>query len=252
MKIYIGQSIQYKSRVSSHIYSKDNTYFHRSIRKYGVENFGFCIIHDNIDTMWLDDWEIYYINKYNSTDKNVGFNMTEGGGGSHGLKRTEETCKKISEAQTGRKVSEETRKKMSERIITEETRKKMSEARTGRKVSEETLKKISEAQTGRKVSEETRKKISESKKGKKHSEETLKKISESNKGKKHSEETRKKISKRVVQYDLEMKEISKYNSMIEASIKTGVHQSKISLCCNGKRKTTGEFIWKFAESSEQV
>ena len=48
----------------------------------------------------------------------------------------------------------------------EETKKKMSEANKGKHLSEETKLKISEANKGKKRSEETRKKISEAKKGK--------------------------------------------------------------------------------------
>lgn len=36
-----------------------------------------------------------------------------------------------------------------------------------------------------------------------------------------------------------------YNSTQEASKITGVHQSSISLCCNGKRKTAGKLRWKY-------
>lgn len=36
-----------------------------------------------------------------------------------------------------------------------------------------------------------------------------------------------------------------YNSTQEASKITGVHQSSISLCCNGKQKTAGKLRWKY-------
>jgi group I intron endonuclease len=64
--------------------------------------------------------------------------------------------------------------------------------RKGVKLSEETKKKMSDAQKGeknhmfgKKQSEETKRKKSESLKGKKHTEETKRKISEANKGEKH-------------------------------------------------------------------
>ena len=73
-----------------------------------------------------------------------------------GVTRSEETKKKISEANKGRitwnkglTLSEETRKKMSEakkgKIVSEETRKKMSEAHKGLTLSAETRRKLSEA-----------------------------------------------------------------------------------------------------------
>lgn len=38
-----------------------------------------------------------------------------------------------------------------------------------------------------------------------------------------------------------------YNSASEAARQTGIAQTNISACCNGKRKTAGGFHWKFAE-----
>ena len=71
----------------------------------------------------------------------------------------------------------------------------------GKKVSKETRKKMSEAHMGRipwdkgkKFSQEYKQKISEALKGKKHSEEHKQKLSLAHFGKKHSEETRKKMS----------------------------------------------------------
>ena len=93
------------------------------------------------------------------------------------------------------KISDETRKKMSEArkgrtsprkgvTLSDETRRKMSESQKGHTVNEDTRKKMSEAHKGHTVNEETRKKMSESRKGENHP----------MYGKKHSEETRKKMS----------------------------------------------------------
>lgn len=64
--------------------------------------------------------------------------------------------------------------------LSEETKKKMSESAKGRKMSDEAKAKMSE--TKKNMSEETRKKLSEINKGKKHSDETKKKIGEASKG----------------------------------------------------------------------
>ncbi len=128
--------------------------------------------------------------------------------------RTEETKKKLSEALKGRRVSIKSEFKKENKFgfkkgntfgkinkgkkMSEETKKKLSEANKGKKLSEETKKKIIEfhkGNKGKKHSEETKKKISEANKGKKHSEETKKKMIEAHKGKKQSEETKKKIGK---------------------------------------------------------
>jgi hypothetical protein len=36
-----------------------------------------------------------------------------------------------------------------------------------------------------------------------------------------------------------------FGALHEAERKTGVHNGKISMCCNGKRKTAGGYHWKF-------
>jgi len=202
--------------------------------KHIVNKVGYSvnIIHKDIDWEEAKNIEILLIEKYGRKDLGKGnlVNMTDGGEGSPGVIISEETRKKISEANKGRKGcmlgkthSEEARKKISEankgntnmlgKTHSEETKKKMSEANTGKTYmlrktpSEENRKKISEANTGKTHSEETKQKLSEAQKGennnffgKKHSEEARKKMSEANKGntnmlgKTLSEETRKKMS----------------------------------------------------------
>ena len=98
----------------------------------------------------------------------------------HGINVSDETRKKMSEANKGRTFSEETRRKMSEshKNMSEETRRKLSEAQKGRTCSDETRKKISDAKKGKKFSEEHRRKISEAIKGRTCSDETRRKMSE--------------------------------------------------------------------------
>ena len=73
--------------------------------------------------------------------------------------------KHIREHHKGKVVSEETRRKMSEKKLgvkrSEETRRKIGEAQKGHLVSEETKRKISEAHKGHLVSDETKRKMSE-------------------------------------------------------------------------------------------
>lgn len=106
---------------------------------------------------------------------------------------SDETRKKMSDANRGKKRSPETRKKISEasRNRSPETRKKLSNAARNR--SPETCKKISEAARNRPpISEETRRKLSDA--ARNRSPETRKKLSEANQGRKFSPETRKKMS----------------------------------------------------------
>ena len=189
---------------------KNNEYFTRAIDKYGWDNIQHIVLHEELDEDEAKELEQYMIQWYCTNNKKYGYNITSGGEGANGLKHSEETRKKISEALKGKLAGEN--HYMYGKHLTEETRKKLSEAGKDRIVSEETRKKLSEANKGKIVSEESRQKMSEAQKerfknekphnyGKHHSEETKRKISEANKGKTSpnkgkspSEEIRKKLS----------------------------------------------------------
>lgn len=81
-KIYIGQTTQtLEQRINKHLQQlDDNTYFHRALKKYGINNFDVKIIEQNIPLNELDDREIYWIKYYDSYyTSNKGYNLTKGG-----------------------------------------------------------------------------------------------------------------------------------------------------------------------------
>lgn len=213
-KWYIGQTVNPEGRFNCHIdraiNKKDKTYFYNSIRKYGLENFVYCVLEENVLRENLNmremDWIEYYDSFY------CGYNMTAGG---------------------------------NQTIFSEEFKEKMSEANKGRIpwnkgkhgiYSEETLKKLSESLNGKPgywtnkhLSEETKKKLSESLKGKPSWQ----------KGK--PSYNRKPVSK----YDLNGNFIKKYDCITDA-LKENPKAGHIGEVCNGYRKQTGGFIWKYA------
>lgn len=93
-----------------------------------------------------------------------------------GSKQTEETKRKISKGNKGKrkgiKVSEETKEKLRlahlGKVVSEETKRKMSEAQIGRKKPNMIGNKNGSGNKGKVLSDETRKKISNSMKGDKH------------------------------------------------------------------------------------
>ena len=99
-KCYIGQSINLKHRLTSHLNSYKNPKkfryaIYKAIIKYGIDNFDISIIEfvdpntENIKSV-LDSLEKKYIEEYNSLIPN-GYNMTKGGdAGVLGLKMTDE------------------------------------------------------------------------------------------------------------------------------------------------------------------
>ena len=99
-----------------------------------------------------------------------------------------------------------------------------------------------------KHSEEHRKKTSESMIGEKNpmfgkhlSEEYRKKLSNSMKGKIYGEVR----LKPVLQFSKDGEFIAEYPSAREACRQTGCHQSSICLCCKGKYKSCGGYLWKY-------
>jgi hypothetical protein len=52
-------------------------------------------------------------------------------------------------------------------------------------------------------------------------------------------------SKKVIKLTFNNVIVDEYCSLTEASLKNQIQLSKISSCCNGKRKTAGRFKWSF-------
>lgn len=207
-KVLIGQSAYLKARWRHYKYLLRrnkylNKYLQRAWNKYGEANFRFDVILQ-CPFEELDRSEIDMIKKYNSTDRNFGYNINAGG---HRSSHTEETKQKIREWNLGRKMSAEAKLKMSlanrgknnpnfgkkpsaetiqKRSIalrgekngmfgkthTEEARQKIREAHLGKKLSPERIQKLRD----RRFSDETKQKIRMSKLGKCRSEDAKQKM----------------------------------------------------------------------------
>jgi group I intron endonuclease len=78
-KVYIGQTINsVENRFKQHTRKKGCTYLYAAIKKYGKENFKVETIED-VPRELLDEREIYWISFYNSTNKDIGYNIIKGG-----------------------------------------------------------------------------------------------------------------------------------------------------------------------------
>lgn len=154
-KVYIGITMQKPERrwgLNGNNY-KTSPYFYAAIQKYGWNNFEHNILFTNLtkEEACLKEQEL--IKKFNSTNRELGYNSTSGG---DVFTMNEETKQKISQALKGNQnglghpCSEEKKKKISEaqkgRSFTEEHRQKLSEAAQKRQVpcSEEKKKKLSQ------------------------------------------------------------------------------------------------------------
>ncbi len=163
-------------------------YWHNIVNRTKYE---IIIIKDNISWQDACNEEKYWIKYYGRKDLKQGtlVNLTDGGEGQVGIKRGESYRIKQRAAQCGKKLSEETKQKI-------------SEAKRGKKRkphSEETIEKIRKSKIGTKRTIEQRKKMSIAHMG----------LQTGNKngmyGKPHSEETKRKISETKKRKNLENK-----------------------------------------------
>ena len=203
----------------------------RAIIKYGWENVNHEIICEGLSKKEAELKEIELIAFYKSDNPKFGYNISHGGSTST---MSEETKKKISESKKGEKHP------MYGKHLSEETKQKISDSHKGEK----------HHLFGKHLPEDTKRKISEntSWNGRKHTEEELRKMSESMKGKNMGIES--SHSKKVAQYDLQMNLIRIWDSVRDIERETGINHANISRCCNGKYKTSGQFVWKYIEEAE--
>lgn len=180
-----------------------------------------------------------------------------------GLKLSEDVKYKIGIMSKQHWKKEEYRKKVTEGI------RKSWENEERRKITRERMLGEKNHFYGRKHTEETKKKLSEFHKGnkyslgKKHTEETKRKIGEKNRGRIQGEETRKKLSiasKKLWENDKHKEHMKTiitgsnnptarkviclndkkiYDTITEASEKTGIYLTGICRCCKGQRETAG-------------
>lgn len=122
-------------------------YFERAIKKYGWDNFEHVILKENLTKEEADYWEKYYINLWDTTNPEKGYNISSGG--SHGgFIPSQETREKMSKAKKGKKLSEEHKRHLSE---SQKGKPKGPNLKLkGHSVSEETRRKISEKTKRRK------------------------------------------------------------------------------------------------------
>ena len=163
-KIYIGKQVR-----KSKNYMGSGLLIKRAQKKYGIENFDKVILEECINNDELCEREKYWIETLNSTDINIGYNISCGGDGGDTLSNhpnMDEISKKISDAGKGRVFTEEHRKNLSKahKNRTSYTKRK------GFTVSDETKKKLSEKakeqwkkqkENGFEISDKSRKLISE-------------------------------------------------------------------------------------------
>lgn len=157
-KIYIGQTIQtlaQRRRAHEHERARSTAYFHKALRKHGLDNFRWEELETCYSKEELFEREIHWIKRLGCMAPS-GYNSAEGGKGGAYLATHK---KRISEAMSGRSLSAETRRKIGlvhqgKKLTAEhiETMKSLIGEKNhffGRTHSEETKKRIGEKSKGR-------------------------------------------------------------------------------------------------------
>lgn len=241
-KVYIGQTRQQgKRRLQAHLRelrrnNHDNIYFQSAFNKYGEESFEYKVV-ERCEVSKLDEIEVRWIEHYKLL-KGV-YNLESGGG-------------------SGKELHESTRRKMSEitkshgwvggnhpgsvRVICIDTKEVFNSIIEASEKIGCNYDNVHQVCLGNNVSARGKcgkyYQFAYYEEGKNYKLKKLKGI---------------KTPKRVVLVNT--KEF--FNSTREASLKTGVAQSKISLCCNGKRNFAGRFEngdwmkWVFEEDYDE-
>ena len=152
-RVYIGQSINIEKRFANYskIYNCNNqTKLYNSFKKYGVENHSFEVVIECKESQ-LNELERYYQDLYNVIHPKHGLNCKLTKSSDKKVVLSEETKKKISEKAKNREVPEHVKEMLRTNFL-------------GRKHTEVSLEKMrknnARANLGKKASDETRRKIS--------------------------------------------------------------------------------------------
>jgi len=214
-KIYIGQDSKNNPN-----YLGSGKKLKYAFKKYGIENFKKMIIEECTSIKELNEREKYWIKKLNTTNHNIGYNVSFGGqsGWMIGLKHSEETKRGFSLNRKGKLIGE--KNGMYGKKHSEEAKKKMGVPKIGehngmygKKHSDKTIKRMSESLTGNKNPFY----------GKKHSDKTIKRMSELAKNRKRNPNSKKVSVDGVI-----------FNSASEASRLLGLSSGTISYRCRQK------------------
>lgn len=119
-KKYIGCSKNIYSRINNHKYNlekqslkQENQYFIDDFKKYGYEKFNYEVL--EYTSKNLKDKEFYYINLYDTINREKGYNLRRDNS-KNGIIPLEETRKKYSEAQRERFSKKEERDKIGKKF----------------------------------------------------------------------------------------------------------------------------------------
>jgi group I intron endonuclease len=221
-KIYIGKSVNNNSD-----YFGSGVSITQALKKYGKDFFEKEILECCNSIEELNEQEKFWIKKHNSTNKNLGYNVSEGGDGGN-------TRQGFSKSEI-----DDYKNKMSYSMLNSEKYLEFVKKIKGKKRPEHSKKLKQLYESG---------KMRPWNKGIKTSDETKLKISEKNKGKKLSDDAKKKISEskkiKVLMLSKEGDLIRSFDSIKDASEIMRINRCCISDCINSRQKSAGGYKWE--------
>lgn len=207
-KIYVGKRIYRKK--DDNWYLGSGVYLNRAIKKYGREHFKKEILEWCKDKVHLCKREIYWIKYFNSTNSQIGYNLSLGGDGGN--------------------VGKEAYIKIGNKL-------------RGKKKPKEFGEKVSKSLKGKPKTKEHVEKVRQSLLGKSRPKEVVIKMAKSIK-EKYDNGWESPVQIEIYQYDKNTGNyIQSYKSATEAGRVLKINRKAITNNCLGKSKSSGGFIW---------
>lgn len=236
-EFYIGKTVfTLEHRKNQHQnearYRRSNSYFHKALRKYGIDSFNWKILEvcDTLDQ--LNTAEIKWIKLVRECGHKL-YNIVDGGTGGDcgGSKYWKEHS-----------PSDEIRKKISDGLkqyYSENTHIQKGKTHVGHPHSEEAKEKMSRSKIGHAVSEQTREKLRQINTGNKLQPQVIEILREKFSGK-NNPSAKSIICTTTGEY---------FDYAKLASIKYGVDLSSIIKCCKGKLKTCKGMVFEYSPTA---
>lgn len=250
-KIYIGSTKNLTKRKILHFYQLNNNkhhnqYLQNSFNKYGKDSFIFEII-EYCSKKDLFKKEQYYIDTLMPE-----YNILKIVGSCLGYKHSKKTKEKIRVAQLNNRNSLGT-------IRSEEFKEKLRQANLGKKLSKETKEKISKSKLGVPMSKEHAENVRLAVIGRKHSNAAKEKMRQSAIKRGVNKENVAKRRKPIVQLTIEGKYIQEFEGIKVAANILNINAGNISTCCRynvgltqNKREIVGGFKFMFKKQYEKL
>lgn len=258
-KIYIGKTIVSEPvRWQQHIWhaynnpENDCIKLCNAIKKYGKENFQRDIIEECSDDKLLKEREIYWIKYFNSTNDNIGYNISNGGDGYY--KYSDEDILKLYKkygtiAETAR-ILKADKSTISKRLQglgintynTNILQINFKKEIVGKYESLAEAKRITNLNLPQSINYKTSNYISNNYIWIYEKDYNILNLDEI------INHYKKYCHKKIEQYDLNCNYITTYNSSAEASKNTKINISSIKACAAGKQVTAGNFIWHYEDN----